>query len=192
MKKLFSLFLVIMCFSCGGGKEVTESELLAFVKDEANGLKKTVEYDEFTVTATYKATDFIVRQQMEKGSVSEMDSLRRVYAPYLYFTLTIEKDGKDLETAFAYDPGTFAGKISYLTSSFSENILLVSGSQQESLADYMYSRSFGSGPSSFLLVFKKPSGQDFDLVVEGHDLGFGKLRFPFNLDDIENTPHLKL
>ncbi len=183
--------LIFFCYGCQT-KPLDEPALMAFVKDEDNGLIQTVEYEDFKLEATYKPTDLIVKHQMEKGTAKEIDSLRKAYAPYLYFVLSVEREGKDLETGFAMDLGSFAEKISYLSSSFSENIVLATNVKTYSITDYLYTRSYGTGPSRFLIIFEKPTENNFELVVEGHSLGFGKVKFPFTKADINKTPSLKL
>jgi len=192
MKDIISLLLIISLVMSCGPKAVDEKVLLDYIRNEENGLSHFEEFNSYKVRLTYKTSDQIVKQQIEKGSPREVDSLRSLYNCYVYFILVIEKNSKDLETDFAYDPSTFADKISYLTTSFSQNITLSTSFKTYSVSDYLYARSFGSGPSNFLIVFEKPELQDFDVVVEGHDLGFGKIRFPFSQRDLNKAPLLKL
>jgi hypothetical protein len=191
MMRTFLFGLILFSYGCQP-KPMDEAALMAFVKEEDNGLTKKVEYDDYKLEAAYKPTDLIVKHQMEKGTAREIDSLRKAYAPYLYFVLTVERNGKDLETGFAMDLSTFAEKISYLSSSFSESIVLATDAKTYSITDYLYTRSYGTGPSKFLVIFEKPKENNFELVVEGHSLGFGKVKFPFTQTDINKTPPLKL
>jgi hypothetical protein len=191
MMRFLLIGLILFTYGCKP-KPADEASLLVFVKDVDNGLTQSVEYNDFKIEAAYKPSDLIVKHQMEKGTAREIDSLRKAYSPYLYFTITIEKEGKDLETGFAMDLSSFAEKISYLSSSFSENVVLATDSKTYSVADYLYTRSYGTGPSKFLVIFEKPTENNFSLVVEGHKLGFGKLKFPFTQSDINKTPPLKL
>jgi hypothetical protein len=191
MRRAVLIGLFLLSYGCKP-KPMDEAALTAYVKDEDHGLTKKVEYNDYKLEAAYKPTDLIVKHQMEKGTPREIDSLRKAYAPYLYFTFTVEREGKDLETGFAMDLSSFAEKISYLSSSFSENIVLATDSKTYSLTDYLYTRSYGTGPTKFLVIFEKPAENDFELIVKGHSLGFGKVKFPFSQSDIKNTPLLKL
>jgi hypothetical protein len=87
MRTLF-IGLILFCYACQP-KPMDEAALMAFVKDEDNGLIQKVEYQDFKLEASYKPTDLIVKHQMEKGTAKEIDSLRKAYAPYLYFVLGI-------------------------------------------------------------------------------------------------------
>ncbi len=182
---------LVMQFGCQQA-QLEEQALMAYVQDEEHGLMKKATYGALVISAYYKPTDLIVKQQLQKNTLREIDSLRSAYKQYMYFILSIEKDGKDLETSFALNAATFAEKILYLTSAFPENIRLLAGGQQYTLEDYLYTRSYGSGPSQFLLVFKRPTENTFLLTVKGYDLGFGQVDFTFAKTDINNIPPLKL
>lgn len=187
-----ALGILILIFLQGcGSSEASEGELRNYLQDPDNGLIKTAEDGSFKIEALYRPTDFILKQQMEKGSAQEIDSLRKAYGNYVYFLLSITKNDKDLETYFAYDLSSFANKISYLSDGFSASIRLEGEGRERAIADYVYTRSYGNGPSRFLLVFEKPTAKDFDLIIEGYELGFGKVRLSFNLHDINKTPNLK-
>lgn len=182
---------LMLQFGCKPAR-LEEQALMAYMQEEENGLVKKATYGAFVISAYYKPTDLIVKQQLQKNTLREIDSLRSAYKQYMYFILAIEKDGKDLETSFALNASSFAEKILYLTSAFPENIRLMAGSQQQTLEDYLYTRSYGSGPSQFLLVFKRPAENTFTLTVKGHELGFGQVDFTFAKADINNIPPLKL
>jgi hypothetical protein len=187
------LLLVTSFLWCQGCTPSTasEAEIKSFLQNEDNGLIKKTEDEGFAIEALYRPTDFIVKQQMEKGSSKEIDSLRKAYATYHYFLLTISKNEKDLETHFAYDIGSFANKISFLASDFSSKISLQTANKDYAIQDYVYTRSYGTGPSHFLLVFEKPTETEFKLTIEGYELGFGKVQFAFDQNNIKKIPNLK-
>jgi hypothetical protein len=191
MRMMLFVFVGFTLTSCFGSKALDEKQLREYINNEENGLKKTVAYENYTISMTYRPTDLIVKQQMNQNSQHEIDSLRKIYSKYVYFTMTIEKDGKDLETDFAMNPSQFSSMISYLSAQFGSNISLETEGGREPIKEYVYVRSYGTGPSNFLLVFDKPQESDFTILVEGHDIGFGRTTFSFNKSDIEQTPNLK-
>jgi hypothetical protein len=139
----------------------------------------------------WKPNDMIARQQVNKGTKREFDSLRDYFSKYLYFNLEMTKDGKDLETYFASAPESFADKISFLSAGVSQHIQLVTQKDTLPAIECLYSRSYGMGNSIFLLVFDKPKESEFEIQVSGYPIGFGKQLFPFHLTDIKNAPRLK-
>jgi hypothetical protein len=192
MRANILILSIISLLGCQSRQPMDQNSLISFVDDEDNGLKKTVEEKGFTLTMKYRPMDFIAEQQMEKGTQKEYDSLTNYFSKYIYFNLLITYDNKDLESAFGLDPGSFADKVSYLSSDFSQSIKLITKKDTLDILDYSYSRSYGVGPSNFLLVFNKPSTNQFEVEVKGYQLGFGKIAFPFTQTDIKKTPKLKL
>jgi hypothetical protein len=193
MKIPLCLIFISILVSCQRPTDaLDEKDLYQFVGDEGNNLSKKEEADGYTVTVTYKPSDLIALQQMRSKTSSEFDSLSHYYSQYLYFMLEMTYDDKDLETAYASDPGSFAEKITYLSSGMTEHIRLVTARDTTALTDYVYARSYGLGSSQCLLVFDKPKEEDFKILVNGLVLGFGQLSFPFQSSNIKKTPQLKL
>ena len=191
MRLVFYLVLVFALGRCASSTQLEEKALYQFVRDEDNGLTKTADADGFHLAMVWKPNDLIVKQQMDKGTKGEFDSLTNYFSKYLYFTLEMTRDGKDLETSFASDPGSFAEKISFLSSDFSQNIQLVTKKDTTSVLECIYSRSYGMGVSQCLIVFNKPKENQFEIEVKAYPIGFGKQSFPFILSDIEKAPRLK-
>ncbi len=177
--------------SCRPKAELGESDLFRFIREESHGLMKTKEQEGFRLAMVWNPNEFIARQQITKGTRREFDSLKEHFSKYLYFSLEMTKDGKDLETSFAADPGSFADKISFLSSEFSQNIHLITKRDTTCALECIYTRSYGIGLSQCLVVFEKPNTKWFEIEVKGYPLGFGKQVFEFNQTDITNAPRLK-
>ncbi len=192
MRGVIYILSIVLLQACHQKQPLDQNMLVRFIEDEGNGLKKTIDEEGFSVSMMYKPVDFIAKQQMQKGTRREYDSLIRYFSDYLYFTLAITRDGKDLETSFGLDPGSFADNISYLSADFGQAIKLLTKKDTADILDYAYSRSYGIGSSNFLLVFKKPRDEKFEIEVKGYHLGFGTINFSFDQTDIEKTPKLKL
>jgi hypothetical protein len=172
--------------------ELDEKALYAYVRDESNGLARTREEDGYRVTVAWKPNGLIAKQQAYKGTEREFDSLNSYFSKYLYFTLELEKDGKDLEAAFAADPGSFAEKISYLSAGLQQDIRLTAENDTLPALECLYARSYGMGRSQCLVVFERPrKGNNFTVEVTGHPIGLGRQRFEFKTKDIDNAPRLK-
>lgn len=193
MKLIFLIMSTCLAVTigCRSGEPLDEKGLRSYVRDESNGLIKKQDTDGFELTMVWKPNAMIASQQVNKGTKHEFDSLRDYFSKYLYFNLEMTKDGKDLETYFASDPGSFADKISFLSARFSRNIRLITKKDTLPAIECLYSRSYGMGSSNCLLVFDKPKESEFEIQITGYPIGFGKQLFPFNLTDIENAPRLK-
>jgi hypothetical protein len=177
--------------SCKHNEQLDEKTLFSFIRDKDNGLIKTMDVEGFHLAMIWKPNVLIAKQQMSGETKKEFDSLSAHFSKYLYFTLEMTKDGKDLETSFASDPESFANKVSFLSWELSQNIRLVTKKDTVSALDCIYARSYGMGVSSCLIVFDIPKTEEFVVEVVGYPIGFGKQMFPFILSDIDKAPKLK-
>jgi len=193
MRRLVVIGIILLISGCSSNRSpVGEEALYNYVRDESNGLIQQVDVDGFHLEMIWKPTDLIAQQQMINGTKHEFDSLKNYFSHYLYFTLQMTYDGKDLETKFGTDPASFAGKISFLSYGFTENVRLKAGNKASPPLECIYSRSYGIGASQCLIVFEMPTTDDLEVDVDGTDLGFGRQTFPFKLSDIKNAPQLKI
>jgi len=192
MKTFLNLTFVILLWSCSPPGPLDEPGLYQFIRNEQNGLMKVKESNGFSLALIYKPAELIAKQQLGSSSRKEFDSLVNHFSKYLYFTLEMTYHGKDLETAFGSDPGSFADKISFLSSDFAQDIQLTSEKDTLSVLDFVYSRSYGMGVSTCMMVFEKPKGEDFTIMVSGNKIGFDLKEFLFQKSKIENAPKLKL
>ncbi len=168
------------------------NSLIRYIENEDNGLKKTHKENNFKLSVTYRPTDFIVQQQMIRGTPKEFDSLTASFSRYIYFNLSIAYGNKDLESEFGRDPGSFADRVSFLSSDFSRGIKLLTKKDTFDILDFIYTRTYGIDNSNFMLVFYRQKSEHFEIQVTGYELGFGKISFPFEQSDIEKTPRLKI
>ncbi|MBS1506485.1 MAG: hypothetical protein JSS79_07565 [Bacteroidetes bacterium] len=188
----FCFIISLMLLGCSSRQCMDMPHLVKYLENEDNGVCKAEENNGFKVRLKYRPTDFIVQQQMQKGTQKEYDSLTRHFSNYLYFDLQITHDNKDLETYFAANQMDFAAQVSYLNADFANGIKLITAKDTTDVLDYAYLRSYGIGPSNFLLVFKAIDENNFTLEVTGYSLGFGKVSIPFTKKDIDKTPKLNL
>jgi hypothetical protein len=185
------IFIIVLLAGCSSERSTDKHGLVSYIEDEDNGLKKTRESDGFKVTATYRPNDFVAQQQMSGTTADEYDSLLQLYSKYSYFIVDISKNGKDLETAFVLDKSDFASNISYLSSRFSEKISVIIGDDVRPVTDFLYERSYGMTDSKFLLAFENINENDFHLVIDGRELGFDEISFPFEKSKIKSIPKLR-
>jgi len=187
-----TIILLLFVMGCSKVKPVSEAELHKYVLDKENGLTQTIEVNGLKITMTYRPSELIAKQQMIKDTQREYDSLTEYFSSYLYFLMEITYNNKDLETSFALKPSTFAANISYVSDKMGEDIKLVSETETLPVVDYVYARSYGVGPSQFLLAFEKPKSNQFQVEMKTDAIGMGNHSFSFNKKDLENRPHLKL
>lgn len=189
MRLIFLIFFALM--GCANSKQFSEEQLYNYLQDEDHGTFQTVEDGKFKISVMYRPSELVAKQQMEKKTEKEYDSLTAYFSKYLYFLMEITYNGKDLETAFATNPSTFPSNISYLSEKFGDDVRLVSKTDTLNITDFIYARSYGIGTSQFLLAFEKPREEKFQIEVNPHRIGLNTQFFSFRKNELENTPHLK-
>lgn len=172
------------------------AEYQAYLADPAHGLTQTVEANGATITCTYRPTDLLVLQDLTSTPTAGRDSLARAYAGKTYCTLTLARNGRELENQFVNDPAAYQQALTYLNAGIAADAFLVTTPRDSVPAvASMYLRQFGTtGHSTLLLVFdthQLTPQQGFHLTLRGQRLGLGTLLFPFTAHDLAALPSLK-
>ncbi len=179
-------------------KTLSETELLAYVKESANGLSKTYNLKPYEVTATLRPTDLVVQQLTDQQTTAKQkDSLQKVYAKYWYFNVGFSADKQDLLNVLQVQNYSKFSEILQVISYRMPTYAYLTTSQQDTipLADYSYLRLYGMTRSTdVLLVFDKQKAQQTDWVqlnINEFGAGIGDVRLRFNTKDLESTPKLQ-
>ncbi|WP_151087959.1 hypothetical protein [Hymenobacter baengnokdamensis] len=171
----------------------------AYLADATHGLTHSTESNGATVTCTYRPTSLLVLQDLTgiaAASPATRDSLARAYAGKTYCTLTLARNGSEIENQFVNDPAAYQQVLSYLNTGIAADAFLATTpTDSVPAAASMYVRQYGAtGHSTLLLVFDthqlKPE-QGFHLTLRGQRLGLDMLRFTFTGRDLAALPVLK-
>ena len=171
----------------------------AYLADPAHGLTHTAEANGATVTCTYRPTDLLVWQDltsMPATNPATRDSLTRAYAGKTYCTLTLARQGSEIENQFINEPATYQQVLTYLNTGIAADAFLATTPRDSvPAAASMYVRQYGTtGRSTLLLVFDTHQftpRRGFHLTLRGQRLGLGTLRFFFTASDLAALPPLK-
>jgi len=171
----------------------------AYLADPAHGLTHTAESNGVTVTCSYRPTHLLVWQDIASVSAATPathDSLTRAYAGKTYCTLTLARQGSEIENQFINEPVTYQQVLTYLNTGIAADAFLATTTHDSvSAAASMYVRQYGTtGHSTLLLVFdthQLTPKQGFHLTLRGQRLGLGTLRFFFTAPDLAALPPLK-
>lgn len=189
--------LGLLLSSCSA--PLSPTEYSAYVADPVHGLTHTAEANGATVTCTYRPVDQLVLQDlatMPNTTPITRDSLARAYTGKTYCTLTLARNGSELENQFVNDPVVYQQVLTYLNAGIAADAFLAT-TPHDSIAAVasMYVRQFGTtGHSTILLVFDTHQlmpQQGFHLTLRGQQLGLGTLRFAFAGSDLAALPALK-
>jgi len=172
----------------------------AYLADPAHGLTHTAEANGATITCTYRPTELLVQQDLASipaVSPATRDSLARAYAGKTYCTLTLARNGSEIENQFVNDPAAYQQALTYLNTGIAADTFLATTPHDSvPAAASMYVRQYGTtGHSMLLLIFdthQLTPQQGFHLTLRGERLGLGTLRFPFAGRDLAALPALQL
>ncbi len=194
---IISMVSMLLLSACGSKSFDSKEELLAYIKDGDNGYHFQKSINGIDYSLTYKPTDLMVSQFIGNDhQTNEVDKLRKTYADYLYFNLSMSANGKELLIQKVRNRAEFGAKVNQLAFGMSEKMILVSQDKDTlPLQDYVYPRTYGMGASTeMLLVFENKSNtlQDY-LLLSISDLGFdtGEVSFKIDTEKIKNQPTLK-
>lgn len=190
------LFLsVALAIGCKPKTFSTEKELIAYLQEEGNGLKKTNEVGDYKITVTYRPTDLLVLQEVgEKPTDEAIEKAKSKYQNYYYFILSLSKSGKE-----ALDQSQGFGQYSEMVQKLSFRVpefvnMTTSANDTIPVADFILNRTYGLGNSTDILVVfnkEKAKGQEwvqFNLNEFGMNLGNNRIRF--RVSDLQNCPRL--
>ncbi len=195
LMKIFPLFLIVLVISCKPNTFSSEKELVAYIQDEENGLKKTNEVGDYKVTVTFRPTDLLIKQEVGESPTQEaIVKARKKYQNYYYFILSLSKSGKE-----ALDQSQGFGQYSEMVQKLSFRVpefvnMTTSANDTIPVADFILNRTYGLGSSTdILVVFNKEKAKEqtwvqFNLNEFGMNLGNNRTRFKVN--DLDNCPHL--
>lgn len=196
MKKLLCLFLGVLVSSSCSKRFDTEEELWAYVKDPEHGYfqKKTVNGYDFSLL--YKPTDLLVAQELPKdldkeAQAQKVRELREKYNKYLYLTLSISKDNKEVLSTAPKNRQEFGTMVNQLAFGMSDKVHLYTQKKDTlPLLDYIYPRMYGmGGATNILFVYPRDEKylQDQNIHFALQDLGIytGEVRFKIENDRIK-------
>lgn len=200
-KKLVTYLLCglgLLLTSCGT-TPLPLASYRAYLADPTNGLTHTTEANGVTITCTYRPTELLMAQDIANTPTATSairDSLTRAYAGKTYCTLTLARQGSEIENQFVNDPATYQQVLTYLNTGITADAFLVTTSRDSvAAAASMYVRQYGTtGHSTLLLVFdthQLTPAHGFHITLRGQRLGLGTLRFPFSAHDLATLPSLK-
>jgi hypothetical protein len=190
----FLIILLGLVCSCAQ-KKVGERELVQYINDPGNGVCHAIEKGDIKYKLTYRPTDLIALQNFSNRTSitdSSFNVAKKHYDDYLYFILSISRNGKDY-----LDPSpSLASDLNILAFNLGDYILMVEGDRDTiPLADFHTPRLYGiSKQTQILLVFNKPSNIRNQIRVHLKSIGEGTtpIDFVIKKSDLDRLPQLDL
>jgi hypothetical protein len=195
MNRLYIAIVCIAISSCSP-KKFSAEELQAYIIDEENGTSLTEELNGTKVTVTYRPTDLWVSHEIDHEVVSmpEIDSLRKRYSDYYYFTVSLSRNNKEALHQ-VNNMGEYSELVQTLSFRMPQYVTLTTAKQDTiPVGDFILNRTYGlSSTTDLLFVFNKKKAAGTDWVqfnLNEFGLGLGNQRFRFSTMDLEETPQI--
>ena len=207
-KTYFILFLgVFLLVSCTQKSFETKEALWTYLKEANNGYLQQKNINGYQFSLLYKPTDLLVVQELGANTSKEsVTALRKKYQQYMYFTLSMSRNGKELLSTTPKNRQEFGAMVNQLAFGMRDKVHLFT-QQKDTLEmlDYNYPRMYGmSQATTILFVFPRdekylkactePCRSDAFLNFTIEDLGTysGEVKFKIAIEKINKEPTLIL
>ncbi|HVD97192.1 MAG TPA: hypothetical protein VNB90_03235 [Cytophagaceae bacterium] len=189
----------IMClfvFACQN--KTDKSDLISYLNDPDNGLKKEKTIGDYKIDITYYPTNLLIEKEIENGTTPEQLEIRRnEYERYNYFILNMSLSGKDVVYKGSTNTEQFSACINKLNFGLSDYIYALRDKKDTlNLADYYVPNLYGMRQSTqILFAFSKSEDnnyQELEITLKELGFGIGTQKFSFRKEDIKNIPSLAI
>lgn len=191
----FIWMLVLIITGCQP-KYLDKDDLVSYIQDEFNGFSTSSTGGGITFDMTYRPNDLIIYQTVgDDPDSSEYWTAKNQYLNFSYFVLSMHVKGKNALYAGSADLESFSDNLQTLSFEMASKLQLITSNQDTvGVVDYIFSRSYGKGPSTLMFVFdnrKILESQRFTLHLRDFGMHTGDQRFDFSTECILNSPRLK-
>ena len=196
-----TLFITCLILFCGCNSKTFDNEamLIDYITNIENGYTHHKSVNGYEFTLMYRPTDLLVNQELNEStevSQKQIKELRDRYCDYIYFNLSISKDGQELLSSVPKDEKEFGGMVNLLAFGMNEKVNLYTQSKDTlELLDFIYPRTFGmSRHTTILFVYhrdkEKLKEKILNFTIEDLGLYTGEVKFKMDINKINNEPSL--
>jgi hypothetical protein len=197
MNRFYVFLVVILLSSCTKKSFDTKEELWSYLRDTDHGYLQNKNVNNYDFSLLYKPTDLLVSQELgDSKNREKLKSLRKKYSQYLYFTLSMSRNNKELLSTTPKNRQEFGRMVNELAFGMDKKVHVFTPKKDTLvLLDYVYPRMYGmSKATTMLFVYprdKKHLKEDYLNLTIG-DLGTytGEVKFKIPTKIIDNEPTL--
>ena len=199
IKEILILFLVVFIISCSNKTFDTKEELWNYLKDKDNGYLTEKNVNGYNFSLLYKPTDLLIDQELgDDKSKENIKGLREKYGQYMYFTLSMSRDNKELLSTTPKNRQEFGAMVNQLAFGMGEKVHLYTQKKDTlEMLDYNYPRMYGMSQSTTML-FVYPRDKKYlkeeilNFTIEDLGTYTGEVKFRIETEKIKKEPNLKL
>ena len=195
---LFFLVSILLISACVSKSFDSEKEYLTFLYDESNGYLYSKNVNDFKYSLLYRPVDLMVNTDLERSLVNHnvVDSLRNKYGEFLYFSLSMSKNNKELLSVVPKNKQEYGVLSKQLTFDMRDKVHLFTQKKDTiDLIDFVYSKLYGmSNSTDLLFVFPRDkkflNGEYLNFTIEDFGLFTGEVKFKVPIKNIINEPKI--
>ena len=191
------LILTIIFMSCSSKSFDDKEKLWKYLRDSENGYLHTKNVNGYDFSIVYKPTDLMVTQELgQEYTKEDVEKFRKKYKNYIYFTLSMSRDNKELLSSTPKNRQEFGAMVNNLAFGMGEKVHVYTTKKDTlELLDYVYPRMYGMSKSTdMLFVYPRDEKylQDKYLNITVGDLGTytGEVKFKILTQKIKNEPKI--
>lgn len=172
-----------------------KQQLVSWMEDPSNGLRKVREIGDFKFQLQYQPTHYMeTKNPARKGGPEAVSEIKEPESTLAHFELRL--GSKDRKTPLLrqgiYDPGAYQERVHYLSFEQEQRIYLISESDTLRPLLYHFERSYDLHADVVCsLAFEKLPKSDFSIMIDDANLGIGIINFSFQSPDFQAIPALK-
>ncbi|MBV6644921.1 MAG: hypothetical protein KI790_05710 [Cyclobacteriaceae bacterium] len=200
MIRFFIIWLTGMLSLGCADKTLDIEDWRAYIRNPNNGLIQSSQFNQISTQLVYKPSDAMIWQELNYTKTSDkdlIDSLKKKYSPYLYFTLSLSNKGVGLLEAMKGNDSGYYGLLEALSFRMNDHVGMITTCEDtvDVIKTYFF-RSFDSGISTdVLLVFgadKVDECESFEVHLKDIGLNLPTQKYPFETSHIRALPRLTL
>ncbi|WP_348721843.1 hypothetical protein [Tenacibaculum sp. 190524A05c] len=197
MYKILGIVFFILLCNCTSESFNTQEELWVYLREKDNGYLFDKSVNGYDFSVLYKPTDLLVQQELNTNySQEDVEKLRNKYRKYIYFTLSMSRNNKELLSSTPKNRQEFGAMVNNLAFGMGEKVHVYTAKKDTlELLDYVYPRMYGMSKSTdMLFVYPRDENylQDKYLNITVGDLGTytGEVKFKIPTQKIKNEPKI--
>lgn len=190
--KFLVYILVFSCLfasiSCNVENSRNISELENYINDTNNKLKKQIEFQNHTISLTFKPYQLIFYKNIENNDLLKLnfDSLDKEYSKYHYLLLNINS-----RVGIQYINKMAVQNIDF---NLAKYIFIKNNKNDKfhNLIDFSVVKNITSNYNPLILLVFEKQDSDFSIFIKDFGLGLGDFSVDYNIQDIYNIPALRI
>lgn len=192
------LVLVLILSSCTSKTFETKEAMWKYLQDKDHNYLQEKNVNGYDFSLLYKPTDLLVDQELgDEITREKVLELREKYGRYIYFTLSMSRDNKELLSTTPRNRQEFGAMVNELAFGMDKKVHVFTPKKDTlDLLDYVYPRMYGmSRATTMLFVYPRDEKylQEEYLNLTIGDLGTytGEVKFKVPTKIIKNEPTIK-